>query len=127
MLALFGDQRPHGVHAATVTIAGTLGEPGFEPDTIYRSAEGVGSSSRERPGIDSPNQAENVNVHVSQSERLNKRCDQFSTAHLWQPRSVAFSPVKVAIFSTKYVPPVHGPNVRIRAVAGAPDHPNRTG
>lgn len=33
-LALFEDQRPSGVHAATVTIAGIIGEPRFEPDAI---------------------------------------------------------------------------------------------
>jgi NADP-dependent 3-hydroxy acid dehydrogenase YdfG len=35
-LALFEDQRPSGVHAATVTIAGIIGEPRFEPDSIAR-------------------------------------------------------------------------------------------
>ncbi|MBV8219473.1 MAG: hypothetical protein JO325_13485 [Solirubrobacterales bacterium] len=33
-LALSEDQRPNGVHAATVTIVGNIGEQGFEPDTI---------------------------------------------------------------------------------------------
>lgn len=36
VLALFEDQRPRGVHAATVTIAGNLGDPGFEPTAIAR-------------------------------------------------------------------------------------------
>jgi hypothetical protein len=36
VLALFEDQCPSGVHAATVTIVGNIGEPGFEPDTIAR-------------------------------------------------------------------------------------------
>jgi NAD(P)-dependent dehydrogenase (short-subunit alcohol dehydrogenase family) len=35
-LALFEDQRPKGVHAATVTITGNIGEPGFEPASIAR-------------------------------------------------------------------------------------------
>jgi short-subunit dehydrogenase len=35
-LALFEDRRLSGVHAATVTIAGIIGEPGFEPDNIAR-------------------------------------------------------------------------------------------
>lgn len=34
VLALFEDQRAQGVHAATVTIAGNIGEPGFEADDI---------------------------------------------------------------------------------------------
>ena len=33
-LALFEDQRANGVHAATVTIAGNIGEPRFEPGNI---------------------------------------------------------------------------------------------
>jgi len=33
-LALFEDQRLAGVHAATVTIFGAIGTPGFEPDRI---------------------------------------------------------------------------------------------
>src|SRR4051794_4459672 len=33
-LALFEDQRDNGVHAATVTIAGYIGQPGFEADAI---------------------------------------------------------------------------------------------
>jgi NAD(P)-dependent dehydrogenase (short-subunit alcohol dehydrogenase family) len=34
VLALFEDQRPRGVHAATVTIGGDIGGPGFEPAAI---------------------------------------------------------------------------------------------
>jgi hypothetical protein len=33
-LALFEDQHPAGVHAATVTIFGSIGTPGFEPERI---------------------------------------------------------------------------------------------
>jgi NAD(P)-dependent dehydrogenase (short-subunit alcohol dehydrogenase family) len=36
VLALFEDQRPLGGHAATVTIAGNIGDPGFEPAAIAR-------------------------------------------------------------------------------------------
>ena len=37
VLALFQDIREKGVHAATVTILGSIGEPGFEPDKIAES------------------------------------------------------------------------------------------
>jgi NAD(P)-dependent dehydrogenase (short-subunit alcohol dehydrogenase family) len=36
VMALFEDQRPRGVHAATVTIGGDIGGPGFEPAAIAR-------------------------------------------------------------------------------------------
>jgi NADP-dependent 3-hydroxy acid dehydrogenase YdfG len=36
VLALFEDQRARGVHAATVTIGGDIGGPGFEPAAIAR-------------------------------------------------------------------------------------------
>jgi short-subunit dehydrogenase len=37
VLALFQDLREKGVHAATITIFGSIGEPGFEPDKIAES------------------------------------------------------------------------------------------
>jgi len=37
VLALFQDMREKGVHASTVTIFGSIGEPGFEPDKIAES------------------------------------------------------------------------------------------
>jgi len=37
VLALFQDMREKGVHASTITIFGTIGEPGFEPDKIAES------------------------------------------------------------------------------------------